>query len=86
MLTPEWLDPPAPKEEGRQKPNGPGIGARPSSGGGEQEAVFNNAVDLKLRIMERLGEMTAAAYLENLCCPSAADGRDICLRFHSNGD
>ena len=48
--------------------------------------VFNNGVDLQLRIMERLGEMTTAARSEKFHCLLAADGRKICLRFHSKVD
>ena len=48
--------------------------------------VFNNGVDPQLRIMERLGDMTAAACSENLRIPLAVDGRDISLGFHSKGD
>ena len=43
------------KGGGTRETNGHGIGARPSGGGGEQEAVYNNVVDLQLQIMERLG-------------------------------
>ena len=45
--------------------------------------MFNNRLDLQLCIMERLGEITATERSENLRCPLAADGREICLRFHS---
>ena len=48
--------------------------------------MFHNGSDPQLRIMERLGEMTAAACSENFCCPLVADGRKICLRFYSKGD
>ena len=77
--TPGWVDRPAPKEEGQRKSDGHGIGARKSSGVGGRDVVFNNGVDPHLRIMERLGEMTAAAHSKNLRCPLAADGREICL-------
>ena len=62
------------------------MGARPSGGGGVRDAVFNHGVDSQLRIMERLGDMTGAARLENLRIPLLADGREICLRFLSKGD
>ena len=45
-------------------------------GGVGRYAVFNNRVNLQLRIMERLGEMTAAARSENLRWPLVADGRE----------
>ena len=70
-----WVDWTAPKEEGRWKSDRNGIRSRPSGGGGGRDAVFNNGVDLHLRIMERLGEMTAAERSENLHCPLAAYGR-----------
>ena len=41
------------------------------------DAVFNNIVYLKLRIMERLVETTETACSENLRCPLAEDGMDI---------
>ena len=56
-----WVDQPAPKEEGLRKSDVHGIGSSPSGGGGGRDAVFNNRVDPQLRIMERLGEMTAVA-------------------------
>ena len=37
--------------------------------------VFTNGVDPQLQIMERLGEMTAAAFLDNLRCPLTSDFR-----------
>ena len=73
--TPGWVDWPAPKEEGCRKSDGHGIRARPSGAGGGRDTVFNNGVDPQLLIMERLGDMTAAADSENLRCPLAADGR-----------
>ena len=48
--------------------------------------MFKNGLDLQLRIMERLGEITAAAHSENLHIPLAADGREMFLRFQSKGD
>ena len=36
--------------------------------------------------MDRLGDMTGAAFSENLRIPLAADGREICLSFISKGD
>ena len=48
--------------------------------------VSNNRVDPQLRIVERLVEITAAARSDNLYIPLAADGREICLHFHSKGD
>ena len=58
---PVWVDRPAQKEEGRRKSDGRDIGVRPSGGGGGIDAVFNHGVYMQLRIMERLGDMTAAA-------------------------
>ena len=62
------------------------MGSRPSCRGCGKYAVFNHGVDPQLRIMERLGDMRAAALLENLRFSLAADDRDICLRFLSKGD
>ena len=31
-------------------------------------------------------ELTTVAHSENLCCPMAADGMEICLRHQSNGE
>ena len=80
-LTPVWVDQIAPKEEGRQKSVRHGIVARPSGEGGGRDTVFDNGVDPHLRIMEIMGDMTAAASLDNLSFPLSEDGRDICLRF-----
>ena len=65
-MTPRWVDRPAQKEEGLRKSDRHRIGERPSGGRGVRDAVFNYRVDPQLRIMERLGEMTAAARSENL--------------------
>ena len=54
-------------------------------GGGGRDAIFNHGIDLQLRIMERLGDMTGMALSENLRIPLAADGREIFLRFISKG-
>ena len=62
------------------------MGARPSGGGGGIDIVFNHRLDLYLRIMERLGDMTGAAHSENIRIPLAADGKEICLRFLSEVD
>ena len=48
--------------------------------------MFNNGVDLQLRIMEILGDITAASRLENLRCSFATDGREMYMRFNSKGD
>ena len=48
--------------------------------------VFTNGVDPQLQIMERLGDMTAAAFLDNLRCPLTSGGRETCLCLHSKGD
>ena len=66
--------------------DGFGIGARSIDEGVGRDTFFNTRVEPQMRIMERLGEMTAAAHLENLRCPLVAYGREICLRFHSKGD
>ena len=50
-----------------------------SDRGGGEDSVHNIRVYPKLRVMEKLGEITSAANSENLCCPLVADGRDICL-------
>ena len=75
ILTPVRVDMPAKKEEGCRKYYGHGMGARPSGGGGGRDTVFNQGVDPKLRIMERIGDMTAAARSENLRIALLADGR-----------
>ena len=85
-LTPVWVDRPSQKEEVCRKSDGHNIGAMPSGRGIVIDAVFKHEVDPQLRIMERLGDMTSTARLENLRIPLAADGRDICLRFLSKGD
>ena len=77
---------PAQKEEGRQKSDRHGMGASPSGGGGGSDTVFNHRVDLKLRIMERLRDMTGEARSDNLHIPLEANGREIFLRFLSKGD
>ena len=85
-MTPVWMDRQAQKEDGRQKPDGYGIGAMPSGGGGGRDVVFNKGRDPQMRIMEILGEMMAAARSENLRIPLAEDFRDIYLHFISKGD
>ena len=77
---------PAQKGEVRRKSDIHSMGARPSSGGGGRDAVFNHRVYLQMQIMERLGDMMSPACSENLRIPLAADGREICLRFLSKGD
>ena len=79
-----WVDPPTPREEGKRKSEKHGSGSSLSGGGGGQDTVHSIVVDPQLRIMEKLGEITVAALLENLCCPLAEDGREICLQYHSN--
>ena len=54
-----------------------GMGARPSDRGGGRDTLFNYGIDLQLRIMEILGDITGAARSENLLIPLAADGREI---------
>ena len=76
---PVWVHQPDQKEEGRQKSDGHGMGARPSSGLGGHDAIFNHGIEPQLQIMEILGDMTGAARSENLRIPLAADGREICL-------
>ena len=84
-LTPVWVDRPGQKVEGCRKSDRHRIGARPISGGGGRDAVFNHKVDPQLRIIERLRYMMAAARSEKLRNPLAADGREICLHFISKG-
>ena len=66
------------------------MGARPSGGGGGRNTIFNHGIDLQLRIMERLGDMTRGTRSENFRIPLAADGRVLskgdCVRSctHSN--
>ena len=80
-----WVDRPAQKEEGRRKYDGHGIGATLSGGGSGRDAVFNHGVYPQMRIMERLGYMTAEERSENLRIPLEEDGREIFLRFLSKG-
>ena len=87
-LTPTlvWAERPTQKEEGRQKSDGNGFGARQSGGGGRGGTIFNHGIDPQLRIIENMGNMTLAARFENLRIPLTADGREICLRFSSKGE
>ena len=80
---PVWVERPAQKEEGRQKLDRNGFGARTSGGGVVCDAIFNHSIDPQLQIMERLGDMTVAARSENLRIPLEADGREISLCFSS---
>ena len=84
-LTPVWVDRPAQKKEGLRKSDRHGIGAWSIGGVGGRDVVFNHRIDPQLRIMKRLGDITAAARLENLRISLAADGREIFLRFLSKG-
>ena len=84
-ITAVWVDRTTPKEERRWKPDGHGSGSRLSGGGGGQDSVHNIGVDPHLRIVEKLGEIMVAEHSENLFCLLAADGRDICMRYHSKG-
>ena len=70
-----WVDRPAQKEKVRRKSDRHGIGAKPIGRVGGRDAVFNPGVYPQLWIMERLGDITAAARSENLRIPLAADGR-----------
>ena len=72
-----WMDRTAQKEEGCWKSDGHGTGERPRDGGDVRDIVFNHGVDLKMWIMEILGDMTAAARSDNLHIPLAADVREI---------
>ena len=81
--TPGWVDQPTPEEEGQRKSDGNGSGYRMSGGGGGWDSVHNIGVDPQLRIMEKLGEITAAARSDNIRFPLVEYGRDICLQYHS---
>ena len=59
--TPVWVERPSPKEEGCQKSDGNGFGARQSGRGGGGGTIFNHGVDPQLRIIENLGSMKLAA-------------------------
>ena len=83
--TPVWVERPAPKEEGRWKSYGNGLGAQKSGRGCGGGTVFNHGVDTQLRIIENIGSMTMVARMENLRLPVGADGREICLCFSSKG-
>ena len=85
-LMPVWVDRSAQKEEVRRKSDVHGMGVRPSNRKGGRDAVFNHVVYPQLQIMERLGDITLTARLENLYIPLAEDGREICLRFLSKGE
>ena len=60
---PVWVERPAPREEGCQKSEGNGNGAR------------NHGVDPQLRISKNLGILIQVARQENLRLPMGADGR-----------
>ena len=77
--TPGWVEQPTTKEEGQLKSDGHVSRSRLSGGVGGQDSVHNIGVDPHLRIMDKLGEITAAASSENLRCPLMEDGREICL-------
>ena len=64
--TPVCVERPAPKEEGRQKSDGNGLGARKSGGGGGGGTVFNHGVDPQLPIIENMRIMKMVACTENL--------------------
>ena len=74
---------PTQKEEGQQKPGGHGRGYRLSGGVGGQDSIHNIGVDPQLRIMEKLGDITAAARSEKLLFPLCEDGMEICLLYHT---
>ena len=76
-LMPVLVERLAQKEEGLRKSDENIFGARPSGRGGGRNAIFNHGIDPQLRIMERLGDMTGEALLENLRIFLAADGREI---------
>ena len=76
-MTPVWVERPAQKEEGRWKPDTNGFEARPSGRGVGRDAIFNHVIDLQLRIMERLGDMTGVTRSENLRIPLVEDSREI---------
>ena len=84
-MTTVWVDRPTPKEERRQKSDRHGSGYRMSGGGGRIDLVHNIGVDPQLRVMEILGKMMPVARLYNLRCPMEADGREICICYHSKG-
>ena len=75
--TPVWMDRTAQNEEGHQKSDGNGMGAEPSDRGYGRDTLFNHGVDPHLRVMERLGDMTASAHSDILHIPLAADVREI---------
>ena len=66
--TPGWVDQPTPEEEGQRKSDGNGSGYRMSGGGGGWDSVHNIGVDPQLRIMEKLGDIMAAAHSNSAPC------------------
>ena len=84
--TQSWRYHPTPKEERQRKPDGHGRGYRLSIGVGGQDSIHNIGVDPQLWIMEKLGDITAAARSEKLIFPFSEDGMDICLRYHTKGE
>ena len=71
---PEWVERPAPREEGPRESEGIGNGAR------------NHGVDPQLCISENLVIITKFAPQENLRLPMGANGREIFLRYISKGE
>ena len=60
------MERPSPKEEGRQKSDGNGLGERQNGRGGGGGKIFNHGVYPQLRIIEDLGSTKMSARLENL--------------------
>ena len=84
--TPVWVYRTTPKEDGRQKSDGHGSRSRMSDEGGGRDLEHKIEVDPQLQFMDKLGEMMSASRSKKLCCPMAADVREICLSYHFKGE
>ena len=82
---------PAQKNYGQRRlENSGGVGRRISGGEnlGQQQKVEderNPDVDSRLRVMEIFREFLCETKRDGITCPEGADGREVCIKFHSKG-